>query len=184
MFIDKGLELYQQACRHGLSVSLSINHLNGQESFSLTTILVQIWQTCQNTGGVPEEDEDPDKMVFIPNRSEGQAQPNQLLSHPLMPLLPDCRCPCFSLLLLSILVLLLSMLLLPTLPRNSPDQSSPKQDPLTKLPRALLVLLPACLQKHEDLRIWAPHNIEFDIAWPKLWHKNCVFGEIFGCSGP
>ena len=121
MFIDKGLELYQQACRHGLSVSLSINHLNGQESFSLTTILVQIWQTCQNTGGVPEEDEDPDKMVFIPNRSEGQAQPNQLLSRPLMPLLPDCRCACFSLLLLSILVLLLSMLLLPTLPRNSPD---------------------------------------------------------------
>ena len=24
----------------------------------------------------------------------------------------------------------------------------------------------------------------FDIAWPKLWHKNGVFGEIFGCSGP
>ena len=23
----------------------------------------------------------------------------------------------------------------------------------------------------------------FDIAWPKLWNKNGVFGEIFGCSG-
>ena len=38
MFINKVLELYWEACRHGLSVSLSINNLNGQESFSLATI--------------------------------------------------------------------------------------------------------------------------------------------------
>ena len=38
MFINKVLELYREACYHGLSVSLSINNLNGQESFSLATI--------------------------------------------------------------------------------------------------------------------------------------------------
>ena len=38
MFINKVLELYREACQHGLSVSLSINNLNGQESFSLATI--------------------------------------------------------------------------------------------------------------------------------------------------
>ena len=38
MFINKVLELYREACKHGLSVSLSINNLNGQESFSLATI--------------------------------------------------------------------------------------------------------------------------------------------------
>ena len=38
MFINKVLGLYREACRHGLSVSLSINNLNGQESFSLATI--------------------------------------------------------------------------------------------------------------------------------------------------
>ena len=39
MFINKVLELYREACQHGLSVALSINNLNGQESFSLATIL-------------------------------------------------------------------------------------------------------------------------------------------------
>ena len=36
----------------------------------------------------------------------------------------------------------------------------------------------------------APHILEFDIAlghfdvaWPKLWHKNGVFDQILGCSG-
>ena len=38
MFINKVLELYREACKHGLSVSLSINNMNGQESFSLATI--------------------------------------------------------------------------------------------------------------------------------------------------
>ena len=23
----------------------------------------------------------------------------------------------------------------------------------------------------------------FDVAWPKLWHKNGVFDQILGCSG-
>ena len=23
----------------------------------------------------------------------------------------------------------------------------------------------------------------FDVAWPKLWHKNGVFEKILGCSG-
>ena len=38
MFINKVLELYREASQHGLSVSLSINNMNGQESFSLATI--------------------------------------------------------------------------------------------------------------------------------------------------
>ena len=46
------------------------------------------------------------------------------------------------------------------------------------------------MQKHEDLRIWAliilsltwpkSHFGEFDIAWPKLWHKNGVLVEFLG----
>ena len=53
------------------------------------------------------------------------------------------------------------------------------------------------LQKVEDLRIWAPREFEFDIAFwgltqhlghfdialQKLWYKNDVFNDIFGCSG-
>ena len=38
MVIDKVVDLYQKACGLGLSVSLSIHHLNGQESFSLFII--------------------------------------------------------------------------------------------------------------------------------------------------
>merc|ERR1711946_62112 len=38
MFINKVLGLYREACKHGLLVSLSINNMNGQESFSLATI--------------------------------------------------------------------------------------------------------------------------------------------------
>ena len=38
MFIDKIVELYREACVHGLPVSLSLSHLNGRESFSFTSI--------------------------------------------------------------------------------------------------------------------------------------------------
>ena len=38
MVKNKVVELYREACVLGLSVSLSIRHLNGQESFSLSTI--------------------------------------------------------------------------------------------------------------------------------------------------
>merc|ERR1711911_454305 len=38
MFIDKIMELYREACVHGLPVSLSLSHHNGRESFSFTTI--------------------------------------------------------------------------------------------------------------------------------------------------
>merc|ERR1712200_64780 len=91
MFINKVLELYREACKHGLSVSLSINNMNGQESFSLAT--------------VPEEDvdrEDADRT----NKSVAQEQPNQLLSRPPMPLSSDHRHRRFSLPLLSALSIL------------------------------------------------------------------------------
>ena len=38
MFINKIMELYREACIHGLPVSLSLSHHNGRESFSFTTI--------------------------------------------------------------------------------------------------------------------------------------------------
>ena len=38
MFIDKIMELYREACVHGLPASLSLSHHNGRESFSFTTI--------------------------------------------------------------------------------------------------------------------------------------------------
>ena len=44
------------------------------------------------------------------------------------------------------------------------------------------------MQKHEDLRIWAPHKFGFgrleaisgyfNLAWQILWHKKGVFDEI------
>ena len=74
--------IFLEACQHGLSVFLSINHLNGQESFSLATIPAQTWQASQNAAALPEEDkdrEDIDNLVFIPNRSIGQTQPSQPL---------------------------------------------------------------------------------------------------------
>ena len=48
----------------------------------------------------------------------------------------------------------------------------------------------AYLKKYQDLGISAPQILEFDVAlghfdvaWPKLWHKNGVFDQILGCSG-
>ena len=38
MFINKIMELYREACVHGLPVSLSLSHHNGRESFSFTSI--------------------------------------------------------------------------------------------------------------------------------------------------
>ena len=38
MFLDKIVELYREACVHGLPVSLSLSHHNGRESFSFTSI--------------------------------------------------------------------------------------------------------------------------------------------------
>ena len=42
----------------------------------------------------------------------------------------------------------------------------------------------------KDLGILAPQILGFDITWghvdifwPKLWHNNGVFGQIWGCSG-
>ena len=134
MFINKVLELYREACQHGLSVSLSINNLNGQESFSLATIRAQTWLAGQSAAAVPDEDEDREDADRT-NRSVAQKQPNQLLSRPPMPLSSDHRHRRFSLQLLSapnILALLSGVPLLHTLPRNT----------LTKLPRALLALLP------------------------------------------
>ena len=29
----------------------------------------------------------------------------------------------------------------------------------------------------------APQILGFDVAWPKLWHKNGVFDQNLGCSG-
>ena len=85
MFINKVLELYREACYHGLSVSLSINNLNGQESFSLATIPGPDLAGRPERRRRPEEDvdrEDADRT----NKSVAQEQPNQLLSRPPMPL--------------------------------------------------------------------------------------------------
>ena len=54
------------------------------------------------------------------------------------------------------------------------------------------------MQKDQDLRISAPRILgfdvawghfdvawdHFDVAWRKLWHKNDVFDEKLGCTGP
>ena len=56
---------FREAFRHGLSVFLSIHHLNGEESFSLSTIL------GPNLAGRPPEDAD--------NRTVAQVLLNQLL---------------------------------------------------------------------------------------------------------
>ena len=37
--------------------------------------------------------------------------------------------------------------------------------------------------ERQDLGILAPQILGFDIAWPKLWHKNGVFDQNLGCSG-
>ena len=39
------------------------------------------------------------------------------------------------------------------------------------------------LCKHQDLGISAPKILGFDVALPKLWHKNDVFDKFLGCSG-
>ena len=39
------------------------------------------------------------------------------------------------------------------------------------------------LKKAQDLGISAPQILGFDVAWPKLWHKNCVFDQTLGCPG-
>ena len=35
-----------------------------------------------------------------------------------------------------------------------------------------------------DFRVWLDIAWgQFDVAWPKMWHKNGVFDQILGCSG-
>jgi len=88
------MELYREACVHGLPVSLSLSHHNGRESFSFTSI------PGPDLAGRPErrsrprggrEGEDAETMERV--------QTSQLMPCPLTPLLPGrnrrrlCRKP-------------------------------------------------------------------------------------------
>ena len=104
MDIKRVLDFYREACGLGLSVSLSLRHLNGQESFTLSTLGTRHGTPAQNAATATEEDESKEDVA----RSAAQA--------PRLPLmLPECRCHRPSLALSDALgarALLLSMLLL------------------------------------------------------------------------
>ena len=70
---------------HGLSVSLSICHLNGQEHFSSPPSWGKTWQAGQDAAAVPEEDVDWEEAN---TRSVAQVLFNQL------PLRPSICCCC------------------------------------------------------------------------------------------
>ena len=46
----------------------------------------------------------------------------------------------------------------------------------------LLIILSLMLPRSYLASLTSPRS-HFDIAWPKLWYKNGVFCDIFGCSG-
>ena len=74
-----------------MSVYLAAFSCNGTETLSSSPYLAMVLQAWTTTAAAKEEEavEVVEVVEDMPNRCEAPVQPNQLLSHPSMPLSPD-----------------------------------------------------------------------------------------------